>query len=278
MDNDNFIVTSLEMSTISDNGFTGLSIGPDYIVMDPQLDIPCPGDLQGTMPEPSFMISPPMWDTQLATPVAFPSKGSIEPLEVEDNSHAATAASSYVTQDPVTTRKSSQGFDHSSNQFRQSITSPNSSHIDKRTRRSTKLKPQQQQQLSPPEEAWNEEESGIKRTEYLERNRVAASKCRQKNKERVHDLAERKGALETKHTTLQREYNTLLNDKNEIGRLLMAHARCNDRNIDQWIELEAQKFVQRSASDADAMRRRMSETQSASVSDDQHQWTPFDQC
>ncbi|KAG7109557.1 hypothetical protein HYQ44_011541 [Verticillium longisporum] len=54
-----------------------------------------------------------------------------------------------------------------------------------------------------------------KRDVFLQRNRVAASKCRQKKKE--------------------------LKDQ------LMSHAPCNDRNIDLWLEAEARRFAQNSS-------------------------------
>ncbi|KAM4065813.1 bZIP transcription factor [Hirsutella rhossiliensis] len=85
-----------------------------------------------------------------------------------------------------------------------------------------------------------------KRSRCLERNRIAASKCREKKKQWVHELEATKDELESRHASLQREYSGLLDEATQIKTSLMAHAVCNDRNIDMWIESEAVRFVRRS--------------------------------
>ncbi|KAI0381820.1 hypothetical protein F5Y04DRAFT_280469 [Hypomontagnella monticulosa] len=82
-----------------------------------------------------------------------------------------------------------------------------------------------------------------KRNRFLERNRVAATKCRQKKKEWVSDLEETRFGLESQHSHLQMEYSSLKNEITQIKSQLMEHASCNDANIDKWIENEAKKFV-----------------------------------
>ncbi|KAI2641667.1 hypothetical protein GGS26DRAFT_586064 [Hypomontagnella submonticulosa] len=82
-----------------------------------------------------------------------------------------------------------------------------------------------------------------KRNKFLERNRVAATKCRQKKKEWVSDLEETRFGLESQHSHLQMEYSSLKNEITQIKSQLMEHASCNDSNIDKWIENEAKKFV-----------------------------------
>ncbi|KAI1415209.1 hypothetical protein F5Y13DRAFT_187311 [Hypoxylon sp. FL1857] len=83
----------------------------------------------------------------------------------------------------------------------------------------------------------------IKRNKFLERNRVAATKCRQKKKEWVSDLEEAQLGLESQHNQLQVEYSNLRNEITNIKSQLMEHATCNDPNIDKWIENEAKRFV-----------------------------------
>ncbi|KAI5865492.1 hypothetical protein GGS23DRAFT_595012 [Durotheca rogersii] len=82
-----------------------------------------------------------------------------------------------------------------------------------------------------------------KRNRFLERNRVAATKCRQKKKEWVSDLEETRFGLESQNTQLQMEYSSLRNEISHIKSQLMEHASCNDPNIDKWIENEAKRFV-----------------------------------
>ncbi|KAK0651945.1 hypothetical protein B0T16DRAFT_454360 [Cercophora newfieldiana] len=92
-------------------------------------------------------------------------------------------------------------------------------------------------------------ENGVeehKRSKFLERNRIAASKCREKKKQYVSDLEETKIGLETQHAHLQMEYNGLLGEVSGLKHHLMTHAKCNDPNIDRWLNNEATRFVQTS--------------------------------
>lgn len=86
-----------------------------------------------------------------------------------------------------------------------------------------------------------------KRDKFLERNRVAASKCRQRKKEWVTDLQGTKNALEAQNSQLQTEYTGLLTEISEMKNQLMAHANCNDPNIGLWLENEARRFVESEA-------------------------------
>lgn len=90
----------------------------------------------------------------------------------------------------------------------------------------------------------NTAEDDVKRHKFLERNRIAASKCREKKKQYVSELEETRVNLETKHTHLQAEANELMSTVSMLKDQLMQHAKCNDPNIDQWINNEARRFVQ----------------------------------
>lgn len=83
-----------------------------------------------------------------------------------------------------------------------------------------------------------------KRIKFLERNRIAASKCREKKKQFVSELEDTKTELEAQHAQLQLEYNGLLSEVSGLKHRLMAHAKCNDPNIDSWLSNEARRFVQ----------------------------------
>lgn len=85
-----------------------------------------------------------------------------------------------------------------------------------------------------------------KRNKFLERNRVAASKCREKKKKYVSSLEQTKIGLEAQHAHLQMEYNGLLGEVSGLKHHLMAHAKCNDPNINRWLNNEARRFVQTS--------------------------------
>ncbi|KAB5514911.1 hypothetical protein GE09DRAFT_588733 [Coniochaeta sp. 2T2.1] len=89
-------------------------------------------------------------------------------------------------------------------------------------------------------------EQDDKRGKYREGNRIAASKCREKKKQFVLELAEMKITLEHQQRQLEVEYNTLVAEVRRLKHELMLHAKCNDANIDTWISNEARKFVQTS--------------------------------
>ncbi|KAJ2978120.1 hypothetical protein NUW58_g7593 [Xylaria curta] len=82
-----------------------------------------------------------------------------------------------------------------------------------------------------------------RRRHFLQRNRVAAMKCRRKKKEWVNDLEGTKSELETRNSRLHMELDQLSTQASHIRAQLMAHANCHDSNINKWIENEAKRFV-----------------------------------
>ncbi|KAK8032458.1 bZIP transcription factor [Apiospora arundinis] len=113
-------------------------------------------------------------------------------------------------------------------------------------RRRRPRKPKPKPQLSVEEEE-------AKKNKTLERNRVAASKCREKKKDWTKDLEETKIGLESQNSHLKMEYSTLVNEVGEIRAQLMTHASCHDANIDKWLENEAKRFVLGAGDRYDAM-------------------------
>ncbi|KAK4168963.1 transcription factor atf21 [Cladorrhinum sp. PSN259] len=113
------------------------------------------------------------------------------------------------------------------------ITPPDQGPPTKKARKARKIKKEP-----------NMVEDEHKRNKFLERNRIAASKCREKKKMYVSELEETKIGLETQHAHLQMEYNGLLGEVSGLKHHLMAHAKCNDANIDRWLNNEARRFVQ----------------------------------
>ncbi|KAH7318130.1 hypothetical protein B0I35DRAFT_478666 [Stachybotrys elegans] len=88
-----------------------------------------------------------------------------------------------------------------------------------------------------------EEDEEQRRSRFLERNRLAASKCRQKKKELQSDLKQTKDELEAKNIELNEQFASLYKEVTEIKALLLRHSVCNDPVIDSWIGTEAKKFV-----------------------------------
>lgn len=91
-----------------------------------------------------------------------------------------------------------------------------------------------------------EDESTEKRKKFLEKNRIAASKCREKKKKWVHELEYNKSQLERTNMELRLEYRSLVNDLNQTKGMLMSHADCNDPNITEWLNNQARRIVQTS--------------------------------
>ncbi|KFA61098.1 hypothetical protein S40285_09586 [Stachybotrys chlorohalonatus IBT 40285] len=83
------------------------------------------------------------------------------------------------------------------------------------------------------------------RNQFLERNRVAASKCRRKKKEWAQNLEDTKLMLEVQNKELHSEYDELLEQVIKMKNSLLCHATCDDPIIDRWIEVEARKYVEK---------------------------------
>ncbi|TQV91777.1 hypothetical protein V2A60_006104 [Cordyceps javanica] len=84
-----------------------------------------------------------------------------------------------------------------------------------------------------------------RRKRNLERNRAAASKCRQRKKQWQDGLERKKMELESRYKALHSESKELIEEVAQLKNFVMAHAACNDANIDDWIRNEADSFVRR---------------------------------
>ncbi|KAG5923471.1 hypothetical protein E4U42_004948 [Claviceps africana] len=91
----------------------------------------------------------------------------------------------------------------------------------------------------------DEAKKPTRRERSLERNRVAASKCRKRKKAWTEKLEEKKSGLEAMHSELQSQYLSLLEESSHLKNHLITHAGCHDPNIDVWINNEASKYVRR---------------------------------
>ena len=255
-----------------------LHVDPDAAMVDPQLAFPYFGNLSGKGPH-DLTVDPSIWNHSLepfgdASPLSScdPDQGRgdlpASPANLETVHHATTASTppSTATQSQLSGESSRK----SSNSSVPSLTSGSSS-PGKRTRskaataktseakvtrpktRATKRKLAMVELEDDEDEGDMEDES--KRNKYLERNRLAASKCRQKKKQWVGSLEAKKAELEKENNRLQNDYSALVNQVNQLKNDLMVHANCGDTNINSWIETEARRFVQRSTSRSDGSRQ-----------------------
>jgi hypothetical protein len=89
-------------------------------------------------------------------------------------------------------------------------------------------------------------EGDEKRKKCLERNRLAASKCRQKKREQVNSLKERETVLEELNTQLKLEWAQVKDEVDKLKVLLMAHTS-RSPNTETWSsEVQAEGTIDES--------------------------------
>lgn len=255
-----FTDNPFDLPEADDGGLMDLGTDPDLV--DPQLTMLCPGQPLERPSDPFVLNTPFVWDVPMGGSIslfesALPSQDDIPDLATMADAVDLTSPSSAAN---LSSRRTSKASRASSKSSAPSLSSTSRS-TKKRVRKPTRKKQELQQPVpSAPtklsKEPTSDCEDGTKRNKYLERNRVAASKCRQKKKEWVHELEDTKAQMEAKHVELQREYTILLGEVSMVKNLLMRHASCKDPNIDQWIGLEAKRFVQKSSSEEEAATAR----------------------
>ena len=70
---------------------------------------------------------------------------------------------------------------------------------------------------------------------FLERNRLAASKCRAKKKSEIERLQEKKKALERENPRLKKVLRDLWDEVGLYREAIMAHTSCNHVDIVEWV-------------------------------------------
>ncbi|TFB01127.1 hypothetical protein CCMA1212_006700 [Trichoderma ghanense] len=211
-------------------------------LIDPQLQMMGPGTTTGNM-HYSMPTSFDPW-TSLLEPMDFPPAGQdMGMMETELQSYSASPESPF--------HKADNDFDSSLSPLEDLLDMDESSgntsistgrsesggagSADKQTPETVKAKRSRRRRRSETE----------KRDMIKQRNRVAASKCRQKKKEKVDELKEMKSSLERRNSELQLEYQRLRQELGQVKSHLIRHTDCNDPNIDRWVENEAKCYVQK---------------------------------
>ncbi|KAH7136427.1 hypothetical protein EDB81DRAFT_79041 [Dactylonectria macrodidyma] len=87
-----------------------------------------------------------------------------------------------------------------------------------------------------------EEDEETKRDQFLARNRLAASKCRQRKREWEENLEARKSEAENRHEMLKAERNLLIENIDHLKGHILSHGLCKDPNIDSWLQHQAQRI------------------------------------
>jgi len=88
----------------------------------------------------------------------------------------------------------------------------------------------------------SKEQEEAKRKKFLERNRVAADKCRQNRKKWIDDLQTKAHYFGADNTTKKAQLEELEHEIVQLRSLIFIHSRsCNENDIVDWIEQEANK-------------------------------------
>ncbi|KAI9779704.1 MAG: hypothetical protein M1839_007202 [Geoglossum umbratile] len=84
----------------------------------------------------------------------------------------------------------------------------------------------------------------VKRSRFLERNRLAASKCRQKKKEWTKGLEERARSLQNEKLQLQLMVGSLKSEMIYVREELLKHGNCDCRRIRDYLNNEVNALAQ----------------------------------
>ncbi|KAK1240236.1 hypothetical protein MKX08_007678 [Trichoderma sp. CBMAI-0020] len=109
-----------------------------------------------------------------------------------------------------------------------------------------------------------------KKEKVKQRNRVAASKCRQKKREKVDYLKEQSSSLEAENSNLHNEYERLREELDRVKSDLMHHTECNDSNINQWISNEAKTYVDKLVQKEERQRMGSLSSSNGTIDDVEH--------
>ncbi|KAH7033361.1 uncharacterized protein B0I36DRAFT_108113 [Microdochium trichocladiopsis] len=89
----------------------------------------------------------------------------------------------------------------------------------------------------------SQQEKEARKIHNREKNKDAADRARRKKKKYANYLEESKSELETQNSTLKMELETLTDEAARIKAELMGHSDCHDPNIGQWLDTEANRYL-----------------------------------
>jgi len=101
---------------------------------------------------------------------------------------------------------------------------------------SRQRKRKRKRQLTPAEEQ-------AKRTKFLERNRLAANKCRRKKKRQADHLKEKKTTLEAENKLLKLQLGETRDEVNTLQNIIMMHALCDHLPLSSKFQVEKEPIA-----------------------------------
>jgi hypothetical protein len=75
-----------------------------------------------------------------------------------------------------------------------------------------------------------------KRRVFLAKNRIAASKCREKNRQKWERIQEQCVELEAENKVLKERWREMKDEMEGLKKLVAEHRKCGGREMDRWIE------------------------------------------
>jgi len=108
-------------------------------------------------------------------------------------------------------------------------------------KRKISAEPKQEEEEEEDDDDEDVDGSSNKRARFLERNRVAASKCRKKKKVMNQRLEEKSRLLHQQHRYLNQMVASLKSDVLRLKQCLLIHHDCNDEPIKRYLQHEAGK-------------------------------------
>lgn len=92
-------------------------------------------------------------------------------------------------------------------------------------------------------------EPGSARAIYLEKNRKAASKCRNKQKVQQEELIESARECERKNRLLKAEVDLLKADMRDLMAVVSRHTECPDKRLQTYVQKEADRLAAKDTND-----------------------------
>lgn len=114
-----------------------------------------------------------------------------------------------------------------------------------------------------PKKQPSEEEARLKREKFLERNRIAASKCRTKKKESTNVLEDQLREFQAERKRMEYEITELMVEIDKYKEMLQSHAGCGNRAIDIWLTASANAIATEASQRSGWFSRRISSSASA---------------
>ncbi|KAJ1963316.1 hypothetical protein H4R35_007262 [Dimargaris xerosporica] len=190
------------------------------------------------VPQPSFQASGPTAAAISTAQPPTPVSQAPAPQPSRRRSSARRRASPQSTVNTTTSPPSSEYGSSDMSPTDTATTSPT---------RSTGQSSRSTAKRKDPQSGHDDDASDEKRLRFLERNRIAASKCRQKKKQWIESLKQQSEEVTQRNKQLNMVVTQLKEEILVLKNQLLAHRDCNCTVIQQYVQRTSDQFVMASA-------------------------------